>query len=196
MTPVLLALGANQGDRVANLHAAVLACRRFLNVTAVSPLYETAPMYDTEQDPFLNQALVAETKLAPRPLLTALKFLEQRLGRIPTHRYGPRTIDIDIVLFGDHMVAEPDLDVPHPRMAERAFVLAPAADIAPDWPHPVSGLTVRRMLEALGGAGDVRPYVPAVVAAPAAGAAAQRLQGQFNYFPGADCNTGLPSPGK
>jgi 2-amino-4-hydroxy-6-hydroxymethyldihydropteridine diphosphokinase len=172
MNPVLLALGGNQGDRATTLHAAVLGCRRFLNVTAVSPVYETAPMYDTEQDAFLNLALVAETKLAPRPLLTALKFLEQRLGRIPTHRYGPRTIDIDIVLFGDRTVAEPDLEIPHPRMAERAFVLAPAADIAPDWAHPVTGLTVRAMLDALGGAGDVRPYVPPPVVRPARAAAA------------------------
>ena len=150
MTLVLIGLGANLNDREGHLRAAVAGLRRFLNVISVSPVYETVPMYVADQAAYLNAALLAETDLAPEPLLAALKHLEHRLGRVPAQRFGPRSIDLDIIFHGDRVVRTPDLAIPHPRLAERAFVLAPAADIAPDWRHPESGATVAAMLAALG----------------------------------------------
>ena len=150
MERVLLALGANIGDRLANLRAAVGGLADILQVEAVSPVYETAPMYDTDQGAYLNMVATGRTDLEPRPLLDALKALERRIGRVRSRRYGPRSIDLDIVFYADRIVREPGLDVPHPRVAERAFVLAPAADIAPEWRHPENGRTVVEMLGELG----------------------------------------------
>jgi 2-amino-4-hydroxy-6-hydroxymethyldihydropteridine diphosphokinase len=158
MPAVLLSLGANQGDRAANLRAAVAGLGRFLDMRAVSAVYETAPMYETDQPAFLNLAVVAGTDLPPAALLAALKALERRLGRLPTTRFGPRPIDIDIVFYDDRMIDAPDLTIPHPAMAERGFVLAPAADVAPAWRHPADGLTVAEMLASLGPLGDVRRW--------------------------------------
>lgn len=158
MIPVLLGLGANLGDRAASLEAALAGLRRFLNITAVSPIYETEPMYVEDQAPFLNLAVTAETQMAPAPLLGALKQLERRLGRLPGPRFGPRRIDIDILLHGDTRIADPELEIPHPRMAERAFVLVPSAVIAGGWRHPVTGLTIAEMRDALGEAGTLTPW--------------------------------------
>ncbi|NBC33097.1 MAG: 2-amino-4-hydroxy-6-hydroxymethyldihydropteridine diphosphokinase [Alphaproteobacteria bacterium] len=161
MTPVLLGLGSNLGDRAVNLQAAINGLKRFLNVTAVSPIYESDPMYETEQPCFLNLVAAAETAMTPAALLDALKRLETRLGRLPTRVNGPRVIDIDILFYGDRVVRTEALSIPHPGMAERAFVLAPASDIAPDWPCPATGRRVREMLAALRLDGAVRRYAPA-----------------------------------
>lgn len=150
MTSSLLGLGANLGDRARTLRAAVAALGRFLNITAVSPIYETPPMYDTDQASFLNMAVTVDTDLSPQMLLGSVKALERRLGRIPGRRYGPRAIDIDIILFGEQKVDVEDLSIPHPGLAERGFVLVPAADIAAEWRHPATGLSVAAMLSALG----------------------------------------------
>lgn len=170
MSPVLLGLGTNLGDRVANLRAAQAALARFLAIAAVSPLYETAPMYDRDQGAFLNQVAVVETDLAPPALLGALQQVERRLGRMPGRRNGPRPIDLDILFYGDRVVSEPGLDIPHPRMAERGFVLVPAADIAPTWRHPATGRSIAEMRAKLAsGMAGVRPFVDQIRVTPEIG---------------------------
>ena len=151
----LLSIGSNLGDRARNLRAAVEALGRFAHVRAVSPFYETVPMYVDDQDRFLNAALLIDTGLGPEALLDAVKRIEARLGRVPSTRNGPRCIDIDIVYLDQISHASERLTLPHPRWAERPFVLAPAADIAADWIDPESGRTVAQMLAALGPIDDM-----------------------------------------
>lgn len=134
---VYLALGTNLGDRQANLKAAIDALPPAVRVRQVSSIYETPPWGVTDQPAFLNMALRGETDLDPRPLLRMLKELEARLGRQPGVRYGPRMIDLDILLYDDRQVEDDNLVIPHPRMHERAFVLVPLAEIAPQAVHPV-----------------------------------------------------------
>ena len=148
-TPVYLGLGANLGDRSANLAGAIreLAARPGFRAIRRSGLYETAPVGVTDQPPFLNAVLEAETTLDPPALLALLKRVEARLGRELGPRWGPRPIDLDILLYGDAHVETAGLTVPHPRLWERAFVLAPLADIAPDW--RIGTGTVRQALARL-----------------------------------------------
>ena len=156
MKSVLLSLGANQGDRARNLGVAASALGRFLDIRTISAIYETAPMYHTDQRPFLNLAMIVGTDLPPPALLTAVKDVERRLGRRPASRFGPRPIDVDIIFYGASVVDTPALRIPHPAMTERGFVLAPAAELAPDWQHPENGLTLAALLAALGPTPDVR----------------------------------------
>lgn len=149
MTLVYVALGGNVGDRMANLKAAIAALAPEVTVLERSPVYETDPKYVTDQPRFLNMVLSAETDLGAPALLVVLKSIEKKLGRRPGERNGPRPIDLDIVFFGDEVIDLPDLTVPHPRLAERAFVLRPLADIASARMHPVTGLGVGEMLDAL-----------------------------------------------
>ncbi len=151
-----LGLGSNLGQREENLRQAVAHIGPVMAVAAVSPVYETPPWGVTEQPDFLNICLAGETSLSPRALLTALKAIETRMGRQPTYRWGPRLIDIDLLFYGDWVIADADLIIPHPHLAERAFVLAPQADIAPDFVHPQSHKTVSAMLAELDCAG-LRP---------------------------------------
>jgi 2-amino-4-hydroxy-6-hydroxymethyldihydropteridine diphosphokinase len=141
-----LALGTNLGDRRHNLSTAIDCLGRSLDVLKLSAIYETAPLYVTDQPAFLNMALLAETELAPHDLLALAKEVERRVGRQPSFRNGPRAIDVDILFLGDSVIDTEDLTIPHPRLAERRFALAPLADIAPDWRHPLTGLTAGGML--------------------------------------------------
>jgi 2-amino-4-hydroxy-6-hydroxymethyldihydropteridine diphosphokinase len=143
---VFLALGSNLGDRQANLHGVLSALPPAAHVISASSIYETPPWGYEEQAPFYNQVIQISTHLAPQELLNFLKTLEVRLGRQPTFRYGPRLIDIDILLYDDLVLRSPGLTIPHPRMEERAFVLLPLADLAPDLHHPISGLSIRQLL--------------------------------------------------
>ncbi len=129
---VYLGLGSNLGDRAANLR---LARQRLpeagVKVLQASPVYQTAPWGGVEQPDFLNQVLLCETKLAPLPLLDTLKGLEQECGRTPTVFWGPRVLDIDILLYDELTFGSERLTIPHREMRKRAFVLAPLLDIAP-----------------------------------------------------------------
>ena len=156
-----LGLGSNLGCRRRNLAAALelLAATPggAVRIAAVSPVYETAPWGLAEQPAFLNCAAAIATTLAPMELLRRGQAVEQELGRQPSVRYGPRLIDVDILLYGGAVVDEPELQVPHPRLHLRAFALLPLAALAADWPHPILGQTIGRLAQAADGQEGVQP---------------------------------------
>ena len=150
---VFLALGANLGDRMANLRAALQALPPEVQPAACSAVYETPPWGYVDQPAFLNQVIQAETTLEPQALLSFLKDVEQTLGRQPNFRNGPRLIDLDILLYDDLVLNTSHLIIPHPRLAERAFVLAPLAEIAPDLPHPLLHRSMAELLSEVDASG-------------------------------------------
>lgn len=143
---VYIGLGSNLGNRLENLKEAIAALSPQMTVKAKSHVYETPPWGHEDQPRFLNQAVKAQTYLAPEPLLKHIKRLETALGRKVSFPNGPRVIDIDILLYDDLVMNSPSLTIPHPRMHERAFVLLPMMDIAPDLIHPVTQKSVRELI--------------------------------------------------
>lgn len=142
---VYLALGSNLGDRRENLRQAVASLSPQMVVKAKSRIFETPPQGFEDQPMFLNQTVKVETYLGPEPLIKHLKRLEIALGRKETFRNGPRLIDIDILFYDDLVLDTPLLTLPHPRLHERAFVLLPMMDIAPELVHPVTHKSIREM---------------------------------------------------
>lgn len=134
---VYLSLGSNLGDRRENLRAAIRRISEHITIDAISSVYETAPVGPQGQPAFLNLCLASRTNFMPHDLLHFLQSIEWVGGRRPTYRWGPRVIDIDLLLYGDRRLAAPDLTIPHPEMTRRAFVLVPLAEIAPDLDHPL-----------------------------------------------------------
>ncbi len=144
---VYVALGSNLGDRRAYLARAAERLGSYVNELQASSVYETEPWGYEDQPAFLNQVLAGETELEPLQLLTRLKQIETELGREERFRYGPREIDLDLLLYGRQVLRTPQLELPHPRLHERAFVLVPLADLAPDLVHPVLEKTIVELLE-------------------------------------------------
>jgi 2-amino-4-hydroxy-6-hydroxymethyldihydropteridine diphosphokinase len=133
MATAFVGIGSNLGDRESHLRRALdlLTAEDGIEVVAVSRLRETEPVGPVEQGPFLNGAVQVSTELPPRELLERLLDVEQRLGRVRVERFGPRTIDLDLLVYGDEVVEEPGLTLPHPRLDERRFALEPLAELAP-----------------------------------------------------------------
>ena len=148
-TPVAIALGSNLGDREATLHAAVAALHPIIHGLRVSSLRETAYVGAEPQPPVLNGAVVGETTVAAHRLLERLLEIEQTFGRTRPYGGAPRTLDLDLILYGASTIDEPGLVVPHPRFRERRFVLEPLAEIAPEWRDPVTGKTMRELRDRL-----------------------------------------------
>lgn len=159
-TDAWVGLGSNVGDREDHLRSALDGLAALGEVTAVSPLYETEPVGFLDQGPFLNAVACVATRLAAPQFLSGLQRLEQAAGRARTQKNGPRTLDLDLLFWGGSALELPGLEVPHPRLHLRRFVLAPLCDLAPGLRHPVLDRTARELLSALQDPAAVEPYQP------------------------------------
>ena len=153
---VYLGLGSNLGDQQANLERAVELLGQRLDMVKMSSVYETEPVGYEDQPMFLNAVCRVKTDIGPLQLLSLVKGIEASMGRVPGFTDGPRLIDIDIILYGDMVMMDPELTIPHPRMAQRAFVLIPLLEIAPGLVHPFSGESVEEMVANVDGIDGVK----------------------------------------
>jgi 2-amino-4-hydroxy-6-hydroxymethyldihydropteridine diphosphokinase len=159
MATIFLSLGSNIGDRAANLNAAIPALAEAgVRVGKVSAFYETEPVDYLQQDWFLNCVVEGETELPAGALLSRLREIEMRMGSKKAIAKGPRILDIDILLYGDETIATPELQVPHPRMTQRRFVLVPLVELAPDVKHPSWDATAADLLAATTDRSEVRRF--------------------------------------
>lgn len=159
MTKVYLLVGSNLGDRLEFLNKAQKSIEDKIGaITNRSKIYETAPWGEKDQDDFLNQALEVETKLKPKKVLEKIAEIEKYLEREETYKWGPREIDIDILFYGEELISEMDLTIPHPFIHERKFTLIPLSEIAPDLYHPIMGTTVLELLLECEDDGEVKEY--------------------------------------
>ena len=149
MVEVFIAIGSNLGDREDNVKTALQLLKKKMRLLKVSSTYETEPMYVEDQNWFLNCVAKVETDLPPRKLLGYLKDTERRMGRQRGVRYGPRIIDMDILFYGEEVVIQKDLEIPHPKIQERPFVLIPLVEIEPNHIHPLQQKTVLKLLSEL-----------------------------------------------
>ena len=156
----IVGLGANLGDAPGQLLTAVHSLARHARVVGVSSLYRTAPVGGPPQPDFSNAVCVLETGGTAHELLRRLQRVELELGRVRAERYGPRTIDLDLLDFAGEVRNDPDLVLPHPEIARRAFVLVPLGEAAPEWRHPLLHRTAHELLAALPDAGSVRRIGP------------------------------------
>lgn len=155
-----ISLGANLGNQVETLRQAVTELAKLGKITAVAGLYRTAPVGYTDQPWFYNSVVELESDLAPLDLLHECQRIEAELGRVRSIRFGPRTIDIDLLLAGDQVIDTPELQLPHPRMHQRRFVLVPLSEIAPDLIHPVENKTVSELRRDLDLLAQEQPLEP------------------------------------
>ncbi len=153
---VYLGLGSNLGRREDNLRRAIGKMRRYVRPKRASSVYETAPWGFSQQPDFLNCVLEVAATLTPHRLLTSVKSLEMEMGRQAGVRYGPRLIDVDILFYGGKTLEDPDLQIPHPRLHQRAFVLIPLSELAPELSHPTLKLTVAQLADGVAGKDGVK----------------------------------------
>ena len=151
MSKVLVGVGSNLGDREFLIRKAVEAMRDLPRtlVVRVSSLYDTDPVGEVEQPVFLNAVVWLETTLEPRELLWQLLLIEKRMGRVRSQRWGPRPIDLDLLFYDDETISEPDLTVPHPEAHRRGFVLLPLLELDPDFVHPITGESIKKLIKKL-----------------------------------------------
>jgi len=158
MSMVYLGLGSNLGNRARNIYAALRHLGSSLALGEISRLYETEPVGLTNQPWFLNLVCRGETELEPLQLLAVAKRIERSMGRKEGVRFGPRVVDVDLLLYGDLVLQTGELEIPHPRLHERGFVLVPLTELAPDLVHPLLGQTVGQLANAWHGPEEVRLY--------------------------------------
>ncbi|MEM0466899.1 MAG: 2-amino-4-hydroxy-6-hydroxymethyldihydropteridine diphosphokinase [Candidatus Thermoplasmatota archaeon] len=158
MVQVYLGLGSNIGDKEKNIQKAIRSIRELYSITKISKLYHTEPVGYKQQDWFLNCAVEIETDVHPEIILASLQMIEKKIGRTETRVNGPRTIDIDLLFYGDKIMNRVNLTIPHPRLHDRRFVLQPLLDLNPGFQHPILKKTIRELYDNLSAPEQVQLY--------------------------------------